>query len=107
MAKDGVTELSGNDFNDFVKDGLVLIDFWAEWCMPCIMMAPVTEELDKKMKGKVKFGKVNVDENQQLAAKHQVRSIPNFVLFENGKPKDRFVGAMPVEEFEEKLKEHL
>lgn len=104
---EGVVELSQNGFDSFVKNGFVLIDFWAEWCMPCIMMAPVMEELSEKFKGKIKFGKVNVEENNALAQKYRISSIPNFVLFENGEIKDRFVGAMPVEDFEEKLKKRL
>mgnify|MGYP000026453624 CR=1 FL=1 len=101
-----VSELNENNFDEFVKDGLVLVDFWADWCMPCIMMAPVIDELSVKMKD-VKFAKVDVSENGNLASKYQVSSIPNFILFENGQPKERFVGAMPLEEFEDKIKAQL
>ncbi len=105
---EGVTELSnGKDFESFTKDGTVLVDFWAEWCMPCIMMVPVMEELSEKFKGKIKFGKINVDENAGLARKFRVLSIPNFVLFKDGKPADRFIGSMPEEDFEERLKKHI
>src|SRR3972149_9559936 len=108
MAKNtGVTELTNGEFSKFIENGIVLVDFWAEWCMPCIMMAPVMEELSERFKGKIKFGKINVDENQSLAHKFKIFSIPNFVLFKNGKLIDQFVGAMPEEDFEDRLKKHL
>ncbi|MGA2130114.1 MAG: thioredoxin [Candidatus Pacearchaeota archaeon] len=103
----GVTELSGNEFPDFTKKGTVLVDFFADWCMPCLMMAPVMEELSEKFTGKIKFAKINVDENQQISHKFKVMSIPNFILFKDGKPIDQFIGSMPMEDFEEKLKRHL
>lgn len=101
--KHEVPELTTREFDSFIKEGVVLIDFFADWCMPCVMMAPVIEELDQKFKGKIKFGKVNIDDNNSIAGKFNVRSIPNFVLFKDGKPVDQFVGAMPAEDFEEKL----
>ncbi len=90
-----------------MKEDLVLIDFFADWCMPCLMMAPVLEEVAEKMHGKLKIGKVDVQENQLLASKHGVSSIPNFVLFKDGKPVEQFVGAMPAEELEKRIKEHF
>lgn len=103
-----VTELvNKKEFESFTKEGLVLVDFFADWCMPCVMMAPVIEELGEKFEGKIKFGKINVDENQALAQKFKVVSIPNFILFKNSEVDKRFVGAMPLEEFEEKLKERV
>ena len=102
-----VPELTNNGFEDFTKQGLVLIDFFAEWCMPCVMMAPVIDELNDKFKGKVKFGKVNVGDNQELAKKFNVSSIPNFTLLKDGKIIEQFIGALPAEEFEEKLNSFL
>ena len=103
-----VTELAnGKEFESFTKKELVLVDFSADWCMPCVMMTPVMEELGKKFKGKIKFGKIDVDENNELAQKFRVFSIPNFVLFKDGKMAERFVGALPAEDFEEKLRKHL
>jgi len=104
MENDKVPELSKNGFDDFVKDGFVLIDFSADWCMPCLMMAPVIDELSEKFKGKIRFGKINVDDNQELAQKFNVSSIPNFVLFKNGKKVEQFIGAMNSEDFEQRLK---
>src|SRR3989344_1473798 len=99
-----VIEITGKEFKDFTKSGLVLIDFSAEWCMPCVMMSPVLEDLSNKFKGKIKFGKIDVDENTELAQKFKVFSIPNFILFHNGEIKERFVGAMSEEDFEERLR---
>lgn len=107
VEKHKVTELTGKEFQEFTKSGLVLMDFFADWCMPCLMMAPVMEELAEKLKGKIKFGKINVDENRELSMKYRIMSIPNFVLFKDGKPLDQFIGAMPLEDFEERLKKHL
>ena len=103
-----VTELENvKEFDSFTKQGVVLIDFWADWCMPCVIMAPVMEELGKKFRGKIKFGKINVDENNELSRRFKIFSIPNFVLFKDGKQIDQFIGSMPAEDFEERLKEHL
>jgi len=104
---ESVTELSGKEFDNFTKEETVLVDFYADWCMPCVMMAPVMEELSKKFKGKIKFGKVNIEDNQELAQKFNVSSIPNFILFKDGKQADQFVGSRSIEDFEEKLKKHL
>ncbi|GIU68241.1 MAG: hypothetical protein KatS3mg001_091 [Candidatus Pacearchaeota archaeon] len=90
-------------FEEFIKKDLSLVDFFADWCMPCIVMAPIIEELAKKFKGKIKFGKINVDENHKLAQKFGVYSIPNFILFKDGKILDRFVGATSSEDFEKRL----
>lgn len=102
-----VTELTNGKFEDYTKKGLVLVDFFAEWCMPCVMMAPIMDELSTKFKGKINFGKMDIDENHVIAEKFHVHSIPNFVLFKDGKPLERFVGSMPAEDFEEKLRKFL
>ena len=102
-----VLELTNGEFENFIKSGTVLIDFFAEWCMPCLMMAPVIEELSEKFRGKIKFGKVNVDDNQKLAQKFHVTSIPTFVLFKDGDLAQQFIGSMDNEEFREKLKQFI
>ena len=107
MAGDKVPELTNSEFDSFTKSGTVLIDFFAEWCMPCLMMAPVMDELSEKFKGKIKFGKVNVDENGRLAQKFNVTSIPTFVLLKNGEKVGEFIGAIPHEEFSSKLKKFM
>ena len=108
MAKnDKVSELTKKEFDSFTTKGLVLVDFFADWCMPCLMMAPVIDELSEKFRGKIKFAKMNIDENSVLAQKYKIMSIPNFILFQDGKKIDQFVGAMSVEDFEDKLRKHL
>lgn len=104
---DKVPELTNGEFEEFTKDGVVLVDFFAEWCMPCMMMVPVVEELSEKVKGKAKVGKVNVDDNSALAGKFGVKSIPTFVVFKDGKVVDTFTGSVSVEELEEKLNKVL
>ena len=81
-------ELSGND-------GLTVVDFWAPWCGPCRMVAPVIEELAGEMEGKVRFAKLNVDENQEIAQRYQVRSIPTIGFFMGADPVGAVVGAYP------------
>jgi len=102
-----VVELSNNSFEDFIKEGVVLIDFFADWCMPCKMMEPIFKEVSGKFKGKVKFGKVNIEDAQTLAQKFGVSTIPNFILFKDGKVVNNFIGGMSAEELSEKLEKHI
>jgi thioredoxin 1 len=85
----------------------IVIDCWAPWCGPCRMIGPVIEELAREMKGKIVFGKLNVDENPQTSMKHKIMSIPTLLVFKNGALVDRFVGAMPKDMLIQKLKPHL
>ena len=82
----------------------VAIDCWAPWCGPCLMIAPVIEELAKELKGKIVFGKLNVDNNPKTATRFNIMSIPTILLFKDGKLVDRVIGAMPKEFLVEKLK---
>lgn len=102
-----VHELTSSKFEEFTSKGVVLVDFFADWCMPCMMMAPIVEELSEKLEGRVKFGKVDVGENQKIAVKFGVSSIPNFVLFKNGKVVNQLVGGMSAEELEERISEYI
>ncbi|HPD82136.1 MAG TPA: thioredoxin [Candidatus Pacearchaeota archaeon] len=103
-----VTELTNGKFNEFIKEGTVLIDFYADWCMPCVMMGPIVEDVAEKFeKKKLKVGKVNVEDGHEIAQKFNVSSIPNFVLFKDGKVITNFVGAMSEEDFSERLKKFL
>ncbi|MCD6331281.1 MAG: thioredoxin [Thermoplasmata archaeon] len=84
------------NFDEIIsKYDAVVVDFWAPWCGPCRLIAPVIEKLAKEMKGKVVFAKLNVDENPKMAMKYRVMSIPTLILFKNGKIMDRLVGALP------------
>ncbi len=86
------------------KKGLVLVDFFAEWCGPCKIVAPIIDDLAKTMTD-VTFVKVNVDENQEVASKYSVFSIPTFIVFKDGQVVDQFVGALSKEAFVEKLQQ--
>ena len=108
MASDKILNISADNFETEVlgADVPVLVDFWAAWCGPCRMVAPVLEELAEQMEGKVRIAKVNVDENQDIAVKFQVSSIPTFILFKDGEAADRMLGAMPKGAFEQFIDRH-
>ncbi len=83
------------NFKDIIKNPLVLIDFWAGWCGPCRILSPVIDEISKEYEGKLVVGKVNVDENREIASEFGIMSIPTLILFRDGKPVDKTVGAIP------------
>ena len=85
----------------------VLVDFWAEWCGPCKMIAPVIDQLAMELQGKIKMTKVNVDEVPQLAGQFNVMSIPTLLIFKDGKAVDQIVGALPKDRLLAKLSPHL
>ena len=85
----------------------VLVDFWAEWCGPCKMIAPVIDQLSVELQGKMKVAKVNVDDSPQLAGLYNVMSIPTLLVFKGGLPVDQIVGAMPKDKLLAKLNPHL
>lgn len=96
-------------FDDLVvnSDKPILVDFWAEWCGPCKMIAPVLEELAGELDGQLMIGKLDVDENQNTAFAFGVMSIPTLLLFKNGEPVDRIVGYQPKPALKNRLQKHL
>jgi thioredoxin len=102
MASDKIVTISEQNFETEVlnSDQPVLVDFWAPWCGPCKMVAPVLDELATENEGKVRIAKLNVDENQQIAYQFGVSSIPTFILFKGGQMADRMMGAMPKSAFQ-------
>ena len=99
-----VTITDANFENEVIKSNIpVLIDFWATWCGPCKAIAPIVEDLAKEYDGKVKIGKVDVDDNQQIAIKYGIRSIPTLLIFKDGKLNSTIVGAVPKAQIVQKL----
>ena len=92
---------------NFIKEGLVFIDFYADWCMPCMMMVPIVDELCVKFKDKIKFGKVDVGENQTIAAKFNVSSIPNMTLLRDGQIVEQIIGSISEEDLAKVLEGYL
>jgi thioredoxin 1 len=102
-------ELTEANFSQEVlkSDTPVLIDFWAEWCGPCKMIAPVVEELAKEYAGKLKVGKLDVDSHQAVATQYGIRSIPTLLVFKGGKVVDQIVGAVPKKVLADKVSKHV
>ena len=102
-------EVNDANFKNEVLDSQtpVLVDFWAVWCGPCKMIAPIVEELAKEYDGKMKFGKLDVDNNPQVSMQYGIRSIPTLLVFKGGKVVDQIVGAMPKRNLLEKLMPHM
>jgi thioredoxin 1 len=105
----GVTPLNSSNFEEFIKNASVpvIVDFWAAWCMPCKIMAPVMEELADDYAEKAIFAKLNIDENLEVANRYNVMSIPLFIIFKQGHPVETIIGAVGRGPLEEALKKQL
>ncbi len=99
--------LSDASFQSEIKEGIVLVDFWATWCGPCRRQGPIVEELAKEFAGKVKVCKLDVDHNRETATKYYVRSIPTIIIFKDGKVVERLVGLRSKSELIKTLKVYL
>src|SRR4026208_2532964 len=105
MAAQNIVTLTSDNFDqEVVKSSQpALVDFWAEWCGPCKMIAPMLDELAAEYDGKVKIGKVNIDDHQSLASQYRINSIPTLLFFKNGQVVDQVVGARSKKDFKAKL----
>ena len=96
-------DLTPENFEEVTNAGVSLVDFWAPWCGPCRMIAPVIEQLAEEYEGKAKIAKVDTDQEQQTAIEFGIRSIPTLIIFKDGQPVDQIVGAVPKQVFVQKL----
>jgi thioredoxin 1 len=105
MAGAGVTEFTDTNFdNEVINSNVpVLVDFWAEWCMPCKMLGPTIDALAGEYQGKAKIGKLDTDSNREVAVKYGISAIPTVILFKNGEVKKKFVGLTPKDQFKTAL----
>jgi thioredoxin 1 len=106
---ENIVTLSDATFDEHVKssDIPVLVDFWAEWCGPCKMISPVLEEIAKEHAGKIQIGKLNIDDNLEVTRRFDVMSIPTLILFKNGEPEVRLIGAKPKGQLLQEIEAYL
>jgi thioredoxin 1 len=106
---ENIETLSDATFDEQVKgsDVPVLVDFWAEWCGPCKMISPVLEEIAEEQAGKIRIGKLNIDDNLDVTRRFEVMSIPTLILFKDGEPKVRLIGAKPKGQLLEEIAAYL
>ena len=99
--------VNSSEFKEIVKEGLTIVDFFATWCGPCKMLAPIFESLSKEMSDKVDFAKIDIDRSLEIAQEYKVVSVPTMIIFKNGKEVQRMVGFTPKEQIKSKIKAHL
>src|SRR3990167_3068620 len=107
MVNDLIKKVNQGEFKKEIKEGLSLVDFFAEWCGPCRMQVPILKEFAKEMEGQVKVLKVDIDHTQELASEFHVTSVPTLILFKNGKEVDRAVGLKDLEGLQEFVQSYL
>jgi thioredoxin 1 len=101
-----VKEITDNTFTDETSTGIVVIDFWAEWCGPCRILSPILEDLSKEMTN-VQFKKINVDENPIIAGSIGITAIPTVIIYKDGRPVERIVGLLPKEHIKKIIQKHV
>ena len=107
MASDKLKTLTDSNFDTEIKNGVVLVDFWAEWCGPCRRIAPIVEELAGQYDGRATVAKMNVDENPSVPGRFMIRGIPTLILFKDGQLADTLVGMAPKEDIARMIDKHL
>ncbi|MEE4177348.1 MAG: thioredoxin [Bacteroides sp.] len=104
---DQILTLTDRNFQQKINGGLVLVDFWADWCMPCKVMGPVLNDVAESMQGKATVAKLNVDHFKSISSKYAIRNIPSLILFKNGKEVERFVGIKQKDFLIKQMQKHL
>jgi thioredoxin 1 len=107
MASDKIKTFTDSNFDDEIKNGVTLVDFWAEWCGPCRRLAPTVDAIATEYDGRVAVAKMNVDENPNVPGRFMIRGIPTLLIFKNGQLADQIVGLVAKEEIARKLDLHL
>ncbi|MGB9600602.1 MAG: thioredoxin [Myxococcota bacterium] len=104
---ENIKHLKDSDFEATIQNGITIVDFWAEWCMPCKALAPAFEQVANRYIGKVTFAKLNVDENPNTASRYRIMSIPTLLVFKNGKVVDQITGLVPAKKIESLVEKAL
>lgn len=100
-------QINEKEFESCIKEGICVVDFFATWCGPCRMMSPILEDADKELEGKVRFFKVDVDDNEGLAKKFGIMSIPTIIIFENGELRQKHIGLWQREDMVDTISSYL